>query len=216
MSLVRSGDSRYRLSARVANDVSDMATVCAGLVLAAGRGSRFGGGKMLALINGRPMLQHVLDAAAGAALDPVVVVLGADAALIERTVAWRHERRLINVDPDRGLSSSLAIGLKELGDQKRVLVLLGDQPFVSVGNVSAIAAAPIEPEKPIVVPRYSDGKPGNPVLLEREAFPLAAALHGDHGMSQLFRSDPDLVRYVDLRGTNPDIDEVSDIPEGYR
>jgi CTP:molybdopterin cytidylyltransferase MocA len=183
----------------------------AGLILAAGRGSRFGGGKMLALIHGRPMLQHVLDAAAAAKLDPVVAVLGADATLIERTLAWRGERRLVNPDPDRGLSSSLAIGLNALGDQQRVLILLGDQPFVSVEHLRTIITAADDGHRPVVVPRYSDGKPGNPVLLEREAFSLAAALTGDRGMSQLFTSDPDLVRYVNVAGTNPDIDTPIDL-----
>jgi molybdenum cofactor cytidylyltransferase len=183
----------------------------AGLILAAGRGSRFGGGKMLALISGRPMLQHVLDAAAAAELDPVVAVLGADASLIERTVTWRNEVRLVNPNPDRGLSSSLSIGLGELRDHERVLVMLGDQPFVSVGNIRTIAAAAADHDRPIVVPRYADGEPGNPVLLDREAFPLAAALTGDRGMSQLFKSDPDFVRYVDVPGTNPDIDTTTDL-----
>jgi molybdenum cofactor cytidylyltransferase len=191
--------------------VSNKATDCAGLILAAGRGSRFGGGKMLALISGRPMLQHVLDAAAAAELDPVVAVLGADASLIERTVIWRNEMRLVNPNPDRGLSSSLSIGLRELWDHERVLVMLGDQPFVSVRNVRTIAAASGDHGRPIVVPRYADGEPGNPVLLEREAFPLAAALQGDQGMSQLFRSDPDLVRYIDVAGSNPDIDTTTDL-----
>jgi molybdenum cofactor cytidylyltransferase len=183
----------------------------AGLILAAGRGSRFGGGKMLALISGRPMLQHVLDAAAAAELDPVVAVLGADASLIERTVTWRNEVRLVNPNPDRGLSSSLSIGLRELRDHERVLVMLGDQPFVSVANIRTIAAALADHDRPIVVPRYADGEPGNPVLLDREAFPLAAALTGDRGMSQLFKSDPDFVRYVDVPGTNPDIDTTTDL-----
>jgi molybdenum cofactor cytidylyltransferase len=197
----------------LANDVSDVATGCAALILAAGRGSRFGGGKMLALINGQPMLQHVLDAAASAGLEPVVVILGADADSIERTVAWRQERRVVNQDPDRGLSSSLAMGLKELADQERVLVMLGDQPFVTPENLSLIAASPRDPDRPIVVPRYSDGKPGNPVLIEREAFSLAAALTGDRGMSQLFNSEPDLVGFVDVDGSNPDVDTRDDLPK---
>jgi CTP:molybdopterin cytidylyltransferase MocA/SAM-dependent methyltransferase len=203
--------SPYASATRVANDVSDMADGCAALILAAGRGSRFGGGKMLVLINGRPMLQHVLDAAAAAELEPVVVVLGADADLISKTVAWRNESRVVNPDPDHGLSSSLAIGLNELANEQRILVLLGDQPFVSAANLRALAGTPRDPDKPIVVPRYADGKPGNPVLLEREAFPLAARLEGDRGMSQLFKSEPDLVRYVDVSGSNPDIDTQDDL-----
>ena len=83
-----------------------------GLVLAAGAASRFGGGKLLATIGGRPMLQHVLDALAEAGVGEVVVVLGDDADAIEGAIAWRDERRVVNPDPARGLASSLQVGFE--------------------------------------------------------------------------------------------------------
>jgi molybdenum cofactor cytidylyltransferase len=182
----------------------------AGLILAAGRGMRFGGGKMLADVDGRPMLQHVLDLAAEAELDPVVVVLGDDADDVEQAVAWRNERRVRNVAPERGLSSSVALGLTDLGDVERVLVLLGDQPFLSVESVRVVTDTARDAARPMVVPRYG-GVPGNPVLLEREALPLASSLRGDRGMSQLFTSRPGHVRFVDVPGVNPDIDTRADL-----
>jgi len=185
----------------------------AGLILAAGRGSRFGGRKMLAVVDGRPMLQHVLDLAAAAALNPVVVVIGEDADEIESAMTWRREARVRNEDPGRGLSSSVRLGLDALRDAERVLVLLGDQPYLSLESVSVIKASPNDVSTPIVVPRYRDGQPGNPVLLEPEAYPLAASLEGDRGMSQLFRDHPGLVRYVDVEGSNPDIDRAEDLAD---
>lgn len=145
----------------------------AAVILAAGLGSRFGGGKMLAEIGGRPMLQRVLDLAAEAGLDPVVVVLGTDAEAIEVAIRWRDEVRVRNEHPERGISSSLKLGLEALGDADRALVLLGDQPFVNSENVRVITMAARDPARPVVVPRYASGLPGNPVLLEREAWPLA-------------------------------------------
>ena len=53
------------------------------IVLAAGAGRRFGGAKLLATLDGRPILQHVLDTIAGADLGDVIVVLGADADAVE-------------------------------------------------------------------------------------------------------------------------------------
>jgi molybdenum cofactor cytidylyltransferase len=194
----------------MANDVSDMDAHCAALILAAGRGTRFGGEKMLADVDGRPMLQHVLDLTAGAGFEPVVVVLGDDADEIERRIRWHAERRVRNPSPGRGLSSSLALGIEAIGEHQRVLVLLGDQPYLTIDQISAIISTPRDPMRPIVAPRYADGHPGNPVLLEREAYALAAALEGDRGMSQLFSAHPDLVRYVDVAGTNPDIDTPDD------
>jgi len=113
----------------------------AGLVLAAGASARFGSNKLLARLDGRPLLQHVLDAVAAAGLVDVVVVLGDAADEIERAITWRAEVRVRNPDPGAGLSSSLRVGLAALealepeatGRQARftgALVLLGDQPRV--------------------------------------------------------------------------------------
>jgi CTP:molybdopterin cytidylyltransferase MocA len=185
--------------------------VTAGLILAAGLGTRFGGRKMLASVRGRPMLQWVLDLADAAELEPMVVLLGQDADAIEAALDWRHELLLRNPDPSRGISSSVTLGLEALAESDRVLVLLGDQPFLTVDQVSAITAADADSSRPIVVPRYANGKPGNPVLLERAAFKYASAVEGDRGMSQLFKRHAELVRHVDVEGDNPDIDTSADL-----
>ena len=90
------------------------------------------------------------------------------------------------------------------------MILLGDQPRLTLEQLSAVTDAAPVPGKPIVVPRYADGRPGNPVLLEREAWPLAAQVDGDRGMSQLFATHPELIHYVEARGTNPGIDTRAD------
>jgi CTP:molybdopterin cytidylyltransferase MocA len=184
----------------------------AAVVLAAGKGSRFGGHKLLAELHGTPILQYVLNVAAEVALDPVVVVLGADAEAIVTRLWWRNEVRLINPSPDDGISTSVRMGLASLAltDADRALVLLGDQPRLSATQLATILAAPPDAARPIVVPRYN-ATPGNPVLLERAAWPLASQLSGDSGMVQLFRSRPELVRYVDIDGANPDIDTAADL-----
>lgn len=184
----------------------------AALVLAAGRGRRFGGGKMLARLAGRPMLQHVLDLVAAVGLEPVVIVLGSDAAVIERSLAWRSEQRLLNPVPAAGISGSVKLGLSALtdGNAERALVLLGDQPRLTAEQLVPLLAAPADAQRPIVVPRYG-GAPGNPVLLERAAWRLAARLTGDRGMSQIVVSQPDLVRYVDMPGTNPGVDTPDEL-----
>jgi molybdenum cofactor cytidylyltransferase len=193
----------------------------AALVLAAGAGKRFGGQKLLADLNGTPVLQYILDLAAVARLDPVVVVLGSDADTLVTRLWWRDEVRLINPAPESGISSSVRMGIASLlmSDAQRAVVLLGDQPRLSAAQLDVILAPPSDESRPIVVPRYS-GVPGNPVLLERAAWPLAAQLEGDTGMVQLFATNRDLVRYVDVEGANPDVDTVADLaaldsaPEG--
>lgn len=184
----------------------------AAIVLAAGRGTRFGGAKMLAELDGRPILQHVLDLAAVANLHPVVVVLAADAKAVHAAMSWRDEFVTPNDELERGISYSLQLGIRALLESgvARTLVLLGDQPRLSADQLRPILACPLDAARPIVVPCY-DGRPGNPVLLERAAWPLAHQLTGDLGMSQLFASRPDLVRHVDIEGENPGVDTPADL-----
>jgi molybdenum cofactor cytidylyltransferase len=180
----------------------------AAVILAAGLGRRFGGGKLLAELDGRPLIQHVLELATAAGLAPVVVVLGASAADLEVRVAWHGELRVVNPAPERGISVSLQAGftaLAERADADRAVILLADQPRLSQAQLQSILAAAPDPHRPIVVPRYA-GAAGNPVLLERSAWPLVHELRGDTGMSQLFGTRSELVRYVDIDGGNPDVD----------
>jgi CTP:molybdopterin cytidylyltransferase MocA/SAM-dependent methyltransferase len=182
-----------------------------GLVLAAGAGSRFGGGKLLAPIGGRPILQHVLDALDAAGVGQVVVVLGGDAAAVEAAIDWRTERRVVNPDPERGLSSSLGAGFEAIGsDADAVLVALGDQPLVAVEVIRALIAAPPDPSRPFIVPAYADERGRNPVLVRRPAFDLVAEATGDRGLGPVLAAHPELVTEIAVGGTNPDVDTPAD------
>jgi len=180
----------------------------AALILAAGLGTRFGGQKLLAPIDGRPMLQHVLDLAAGVGLQPVVVVLGADADELQAALSWRDETRVINPTPENGLSGSVALGMRTVSRLQagRVVVLMGDQPFLTLDQLRRILAT----RGQIVVPRFN-GQPGNPVVLDHSVWSLARSLRGDRGFSQLFAAYDNVVTYVEIPGTNPDIDTPADL-----
>jgi molybdenum cofactor cytidylyltransferase len=186
----------------------------AGLVLAAGSASRFGSPKALALIDGRPMLEHVVGVALAAGLEPIVVVLGVAAETIEPAVDWRAARVVRNPDPARGLSSSLRVGLDALAaDSPRVdaaVILLGDQPRTTPATIAALLAAR-RADRSIVAPRYAEGGGANPVLLERSAFDLAAATEGDRGLGPLIAARPEIATFVDVPGTNVDVDTPADL-----
>lgn len=184
----------------------------AAIVLAAGRATRFGGTKVLAVLEGRPLLQHVLDAVAGAGLGDVVVVLGEGSGEVEAGMAWRAERRVLNPDPGAGLASSLRIGLAALGpDVDAALVLLADQPRVRSDVIGRLAGAFPGAGRPIVVPDYEGGGGGNPAILGRTVWPIAAALTGDRGMGGVIAAHPELVARVPVPGENPDVDTVEDL-----
>jgi CTP:molybdopterin cytidylyltransferase MocA len=185
----------------------------AAVVLAAGAGSRFGGGKLLAELDGGPILSHVVAAARAAGLEPIVVVGPPTGELDGLDLG--EVRRVTNPHPAEGLSSSVRLGLRalQLDDAVDAAVILpGDQPRVRVAVIwRLIAAADQSPATPFVVPRYAaDGAP-NPVLARRSIWRLADELAGDRGFGPVLATHPELVRFVAVEGSNPDVDTAADL-----
>lgn len=186
----------------------------AALVLAAGAGRRFGGGKLLASLGGQPILQHVLDALAAAGIENPFVVVGGDADELESSVRWRDAHRVRNPDPEIGIASSLQLGWQAamLSSPRpaAVLVMLGDQPRVDPAVIRALIDQPADPARPVIVAHHADGA-RNPVRLEPEAAPLVAATSGDRGLGPAIDAHPELVRTLELDAVNPDVDAPTDL-----
>jgi molybdenum cofactor cytidylyltransferase len=186
----------------------------AAVVLAAGAASRFGSPKALALLDGRPLLEHVLDAVREAGIEEVVVVLGHAAEEIEDGVQWLSERRVRNPDP-RHLSSSLQVGMAAVAEidppVRAAVIVLGDQPRTRPEVIRALLAAGRSGDRPVVIPHYADGGGANPVVLMAEAFELVDEASGDRGLGPILAADPDIVAEVRVGGSNPDIDTIEDL-----
>ena len=101
-----------------------------GIVLAAGAGTRFGGGKQLALLDGRPLLEHAVRGMTSAPVGRVIVVLGAEAEHVLARVDLHGAEPVVCERWSEGQSASLACGLGEMADCEAVVVTLGDQPRV--------------------------------------------------------------------------------------
>lgn len=194
----------------------------AGLVLAAGSGIRFGGGKVRAPLEGRPLVGHVLEAARAGGLTRIVLVLGRDAVEVRAALLARDPAALdgvlvaLNGAPDRGLATSLRLGLAAATagpSPSGVVVLLGDQPRVRPDVIAAVTAAAeaAGPGVRAIAPSYAGDGALNPVLLLPPAWPLAAGLQGDRGVGPLLASRPDLVVRVPVAGANPDVDTQDDL-----
>ena len=185
----------------------------AAVVLAAGAGSRFGGGKLRADLGGRPILGHVVEAARTAGLEPIVVVVPPTGELDDLDLG--PVRRVTNEMPQEGLSSSVRIGLRELQDDEDVaaaVILPGDQPRVRAEVIRRLVEAAAASAVPLLVaPLYdSDGAP-NPILARRAAWRLADELVGDRGFGPLLTGRPDLVERIPVAGSNPDVDTRADL-----
>ncbi len=152
-----------------------------GLILAAGGGVRFGEEpKLLANLEGRPVLEHAIHAQCSVPeLEQVVVVLGAHAAGILARVDFLHAEPVICEEWREGMAASLRRGVRELQGAERVIVTLGDQPLVTSEVIRRFLGA-----APGTRATYA-GRPGHPVVLGREQLSRVDALRGDHGAREL-------------------------------
>jgi CTP:molybdopterin cytidylyltransferase MocA len=174
------------------------------IVLAAGGGSRFGGGKLLAKLGGRPIIEAVLDNLREAPIDEIIAVVGADAERLREVCERYGVRTVANEGWERGQSTSVLAGLRASGGRAAV-VLLGDQPFVGAEAVARLVAAFAEGAK-VAVATYG-GKRRNPVLFSREIWPLLEAeLAGDEGARTVLRRHPELVVEVPCEGVGDAVD----------
>ncbi|HZB06052.1 MAG TPA: nucleotidyltransferase family protein [Thermoleophilaceae bacterium] len=157
----------------------------AGLVLAAGAATRFGGPKQLAELDGRPLLEHALRAMAAAPVDRVVVVLGSGADEIVAGADLHGADPLVCPRWEKGQAASLACGLAALAEADAVVVTLGDQPRMSTDAIRRV----IERRNGAAAVRATyAGEPGHPVLLESELFDRLRDVSGDLGARNLLMS----------------------------
>lgn len=186
-----------------------MALPVAGVVLAAGSGSRFGGTKQLAQLEGRPLVAHAVQAAAAASLEPVLVVVGHDADAVA-AAAGAGVEVVVNPDHGRGQAGSLRAAVHALsaGRAEAMVVLLGDEPRVAPAAVRAVQA---ELAAGAAVARaVYDDRPGHPIGFARRVWPELLAARGDQGARQLL-DDLDVVA-VPIAGDAPtDVDTRADL-----
>ena len=177
----------------------------AGLLLAAGAGSRMGTPKALVEVDGEPLLRRGIRLLRDGGCDPVLVVLGA--AVVEVPDA----EVVVADDWAEGLSASLRAGLAALPDDATsVVVALVDQPQVDPEAVRRLIATP---GGAAAVATYG-GQPRNPVLLRRPVWDeVAAAATGDSGARTWLRAHPERVVHVPCDGTGSadDVDTPQDL-----
>ena len=154
-----------------------------GVVLAAGEGSRFGGAKQLAELDGRPLLEHVLSAVAAVpAIERFVLVLGAHADEIQAAIDPRGAEIVLCDDWSEGQAASLRAGLSAVSDLAAAVILLGDQPGITPAAIEAVLTH-FDGSRPLRA--VYDGQPGHPVVMPRSLFESAMRLEGDEGAKEL-------------------------------
>jgi molybdenum cofactor cytidylyltransferase len=191
------------------------------VVLAAGAGSRFGGGKLLAPYMAGVLLDGALSAAFAAPARSVTVVTGAEEEAVARAAVrladrfGQHDRlRMVHAaDYAEGMAHSLRMGVASLpADAAGAFIFLGDmprvprevlQPMAEAVRTGALAAAPV-----------FGGRRGNPVLLCRRLFPQVLTLSGDAGARAVLADLGARLALVDAPddGVLYDVDRAEDLP----
>ena len=186
-----------------------------GVLLAAGRGERFGGGKLLVPLPAGPQSGTAVGVAAcrnlRAAIRDVVAVVRPGDATLAATLAAEGARVVVAERAGEGMGASLAAGIAAAGAADGYVVALADMPWVAPGTIRAIAEA-LRGGASIAAPRYR-GKRGHPVGFGAAHRGELAALSSDVGARTIVEAHADALRLVDVddAGTLADVDVPGDL-----
>ena len=189
-----------------------MAHRIGGLLLAAGMSKRAGSiNKLLAPINGTPMIETALDRLRDSSCDPVIVVTGHEALRIEQALMLPNIQFIHNPDYASGMASSLRCGVAAMmSSVDAILIALADMPHIKPTTYETLikSYAP-ESGHHICVPTEGN-KRGNPVLIGHKYFTQVEQLQGDKGGKPIIEKNPEAVLEVpvDDPGIHQDHDTI--------
>jgi molybdenum cofactor cytidylyltransferase len=170
------------------------------IILAAGQSRRMGKvNKLLAAIDGKPMVRWAAEAALASSAAPVFVVLGHEAGNVRAALEDLDVTFIDNPDYAQGIAGSVKRGIAALPrNADGAIVCLGDMPRVSSALIDRLIAAynPVE-GRALCIPTWR-GKRGNPVLIGKRFFAEMQALTGDVGARPLISQYPELTCEVEM------------------
>ncbi len=159
----------------------------AGVLLAAGSSTRMGSNKLLFTLGDEPLVRRVARGALEAGLDPLIVVLGHEAARVRGALAGLDCRIALNPEHARGVNRSLKAGMAEVPSTACALtVVLADMPHVSSAMLAAMIARYREGTAPLVISDYA-GVNAPPMLYDRALFAELGAMEGEGCGRQVVR-----------------------------
>lgn len=161
----------------------------AGVILAAGLGKRFGGRKMAHLVDGKLMLECVLNNTKIPGLDKRILVISKDSEIFLKKIKKSSLRGfdiVKNPTPESGMSSSIKLGLRKASSSfcSAAMIFHGDMPFVTHRLVKRVIKAYRNSCAYVCRPIYNN-IPGHPVIIDCELFSQIQKLKGDTGPKRI-------------------------------
>jgi molybdenum cofactor cytidylyltransferase len=179
----------------------------AAVILAAGMSSRMGSNKLLADIEGRPLITRTVERVQASGVDEVIVVTGHQASAVRAAVTG--VQLVHNPEFTTGLASSLRAGIEAADGFDAAFICLGDMPLIRPEDLKRMMAA-FTPERNIVAPAKM-GQLGNPVLWGKVHFAELMALSGDKGARAILEAQRGKIIEVEVSDDSIMLD--ADTPE---
>uniref|UniRef100_A0A2U9IKQ3 4-diphosphocytidyl-2C-methyl-D-erythritol kinase n=1 Tax=Acidianus sulfidivorans JP7 TaxID=619593 RepID=A0A2U9IKQ3_9CREN len=177
------------------------------VVLAAGEGKRFEGNKLLVQIKGKPVIKYVLNSLGN--LERVVIVGKYAKELLDYL---DNEVVIYNPYWNKGISTSIKLGIRFYSDYDGVLIVLGDMPLVTKNDIDNIISK-FDDKCYAVIPEYNSTL-GNPVLLSSKLFGKLMSIEGDQGAKQILRNIEEKEKIYTVKcgiGVITDVDTKEDV-----
>ena len=186
--------------------------------MAAGLSSRlFGANKILADVNGAPLIAWVIEESVASELNRITLVLGPNMnlpVLVERRVfSHPRVRTVTNPSPENGMSSSILAGMRCLDSSSDgVALILGDQPLITAAVINTLLASFRKYPERIVAPLIQ-GRRTTPVIVPAALFPEIMLITGDVGARSIVKRHAEEVIGVEmaLLYDDTDVDTQDDL-----
>lgn len=184
-------------------------------ILAAGSSSRFEDGhKLLAEIDGKPIVRIVCKTLAASDASEILLVTSEASGLVAKAAGNGRWRIVENQTAYDGLSTSLRIAVQNIAaDADGLLVALADMPGITTPLVDAVISAFAESRSSIVFPVSTDGRRGHPILWPKSLFADLMNVSGDTGGKAILAEHRSLWRPIACAsdGAFADIDTRTDL-----
>jgi len=185
------------------------------IVLAAGKSTRMRGrNKLLVKVESRPIIRGVVEAGLKSKVDEVIVVLGWEADKIQKALDDLPCRFVVNKDYEKGQSSSVKAGLREVGGATQaILILPGDVAMIDASSINLVINEYARRKHPIIVAAHKS-RPGHPILLDRQLFKEIEQIdEQSFGLKAVVKKHEGTVRFVEAGSSNVlrDVDTPEDL-----
>ena len=184
------------------------------VVLAAGKSERMGQNKLLLSLNGRTLIDNILDALEETGIDEQVVVLGYKPAELLEALGPRIEKVKVAINRgfELGMTSSFQVGLQLMRHVDAAFLVLGDEPIFDPKILRSLIELMEQMRgKALIATPIYNGKKGHPLLFHSQLFAEILDLKSSQTIRDVVHSHADKVVKIDApQWTTMDIDTPED------